>query len=312
MATKKGIAYHPLMKHLPHLAFLRSFEAAARHLSFTSAAEELNCSQAAVSNHVRSLEDYLGRPLFVRFTRKLKLTDLGKAYLPSVQSALRQINTATELLISETHSREVVVSCPVSLAANWLSMVIAEFNNLHPDIEILVHGTVWSDVDERVSDIMITMESMDTASPAARLLWPEKLTLVCAPGYQPDGERLRDPMQLKNASLILAMSRQTYWDRIAESLSIDPRSVDCRFQTNITSLALELAAQGLGCAAVPRSLAQLYLDRGLLIEPFDVSADSPLSYFASFDAKSASPAVKLFWNWLTNGYSRRETSVLRV
>ena len=76
------------MMNLPHLTFLRSYEAAARHLSFTTAAEELNCTQSAVSNHVRSLEEFIGRPLFVRHPRSLSLTDVGEAYLPSVRRAL--------------------------------------------------------------------------------------------------------------------------------------------------------------------------------------------------------------------------------
>lgn len=78
------------MMNLPHLTFLRSFEAAARHLSFTAAAEELNCTQSAVSNHVRSLEEFLQRPLFVRHPRSLSLTDVGEAYLPSVRHALQK------------------------------------------------------------------------------------------------------------------------------------------------------------------------------------------------------------------------------
>lgn len=286
------------MMNLPHLTFLRSFEAAARHLSFTSAAEELNCTQSAVSNHVRSLEDFIGRPLFVRHPRSLSLTDVGSAYLPSVRHALQEIDLATQSLLSQTHKREVVVSCPFSLAENWLPEVIRSFKAVHSDIDLTMHGTVWTDVEENVSDISITINHMDDVTSDMVRLWEDKLTVVCAPDYTIDGHAITRPEQLFNAELIHILGRPAFWELIAKQLGWPDLNLKGGLRTNASNLALELAAKGLGCVALPRSLVLPDIKRGTLIEPFDLNVISPWSYFSKVLEKNATPTVKLFHEWL--------------
>jgi len=286
------------MKNVPHLTFLRSFEAAARHLSFTSAAEELNCTQSAVSNHIRSLEEFIGRPLFVRHPRSLTLTEVGEAYLPSIRHALQEIDVATDSLISISHKREVVVSCPISLAESWLPQVMQDFNILHPDIILTVHGTVWTDVEPKISDISITINHLDDVNGDAVKLWNEKLSLVCAPSYQVCGVALSDPVQLDDANLIHILGRPVYWELIAKHFGLGKLGLKAGFQTNISNLALEMAVKNIGCAVMPQSLVKPYLERGLLYEPFAFDISSPWTYFADFKEKSATPSVKLFKNWL--------------
>ncbi|NOD64620.1 MULTISPECIES: LysR substrate-binding domain-containing protein [unclassified Ruegeria] len=286
------------MMNLPHLSFLRSFEAAARHLSFTSAAEELNCTQSAVSNHVRSLEEFLKRPLFVRHPRSLSLTDVGKAYLPSVRHALQEIDVATQSLVLRPHTRTVVVSCPVSLAANWLPDVIRGFSENHPDISVTVHGTIWTDVDPNVSDISITINHRDDASESLTRLWAEKLTVVCAPGYTVGDQPLTDPQQLHDAQLIHILGRSAYWEKVAANFGLEDLDQKEGPRSNSSNLALELAAKSLGCVALPKSLARPYVERGLLIEPFALNLDSPWAYYANLREANATPAVRLFQNWL--------------
>ena len=286
------------MKNLPHLTFLRSFEASARHLSFTTASEELNCTQSAVSNHVRSLEEFIGRPLFVRHPRSLSLTDVGEAYLPSVRHALQEIDVATRSLISQNHKREVVVSCPISLAENWLPQVVAGFHAAHPDVEVTLHSTVWSDVEENVSDVSITINQVGDVDRDQILLWDEKLALTCAPDYCVDGALLTAPEQLTKAKLIHILGRPIYWERVADALDLDMPELTGGFQTNSSNTALELAAHGLGCVAVPKSLVQRFLERRLLVEPFEFDKACPWAYYANFKDMSATPSVKLFKSWL--------------
>ncbi|MBE1282510.1 MAG: LysR family transcriptional regulator [Rhodobacteraceae bacterium] len=291
------------MKHLPHLTFLRSFEAAARYLSFTSAADELNCTQSAVSNHVRSLEEFIGRPLFVRHPRSLSLTDVGEAYLPSVRHALQEIDVATRSLISQNHKREVVVSCPISLAENWLPQVIARFHANHPEVEVTLHSTVWSDVEANVSDISITINQRDEADRDQVQLWDEKLALACAPDYRIDGEVLNRAEQLQQARLIHILGRPIYWEKVAGALGLDLGELTSGFQTNSSNTALELAASGLGCVAVPKSLLFKFEQRGLLVQPFAFDLDCPWAYFANFKDRSATPSVKLFKRFLLEAAS---------
>ncbi|WP_171235820.1 LysR substrate-binding domain-containing protein [Ruegeria sp. HKCCA6837] len=286
------------MMNLPHLSFLRSFEAAARHLSFTSAAEELNCTQSAVSNHVRSLEEFLKRPLFVRHPRSLSLTDVGKAYLPSVRHALQEIDVATQSLVLRPHTKTVVVSCPVSLAGNWLPNVIQGFSESHPDISVTVHGTIWTDVDPNVSDISITINHIDDASEGLERLWVEKLTVVCAPSYTVGNQPLNDLQQLHDAQLIHILGRSAYWDKVAAEFGLENLGQNEGPRTNVSNLALELASKSLGCVAIPKSLAQPYVERGLLIEPFDLNLESPWAYYVNLREANATPAVRLFQNWL--------------
>ncbi|MEM1004120.1 MAG: LysR substrate-binding domain-containing protein [Pseudomonadota bacterium] len=296
------------MMNLPHLTFLRSFEAAARHLSFTSAADELNCTQSAVSNHVRSLEEFLKRPLFVRHARSLSLTDVGEAYLPSVRHALYEIDVATQSVIARAHARRVVVSCPVSLAENWLPDVIKGFNAVHPDIELTVHGTVWTDVEPNVSDISITINHVDDVSQDTRRLWVEKLTVLCAPGFTVNDAPLTAPVQLQDAPLIHILGRPAYWERVAAyfGLATDLNQKDGP-STNVSNLAMEMATRALGCVALPRSLAASYVSRGLLVEPFHLDLESPWAYFMQLKDKPMAPAVKLFQDWLVEAADAMDT-----
>ncbi len=295
------------MMNLPHLTFLRSFEAAARHLSFTSAAQELNCTQSAVSNHVRSLEEFLHRPLFVRHARSLTLTDVGEAYLPSVRHALNEIDVATQSVILNTHKRRVVVSCPVSLAENWLPDVIRGFNAVHPDIDLTVHGTVWTDVGANVSDISLTINHAEDVAEGARCLWVEKLAVVCAPDFLVDGKPLTSPTQLQDASLIHILGRPAYWERIAQHFGLSNLNQKDGLRTNISNLAMEMAVKSLGCIALPRSLARPYVDRGFLVEPFSFELESPWAYFMQLKEKSASPPVRLFQDWLLKAAAEMNT-----
>ncbi len=291
------LCYIRVMKNSPHLNFLHSFEAAARHLSFTEAARELNCTQAAVSSHVRSLEGFIGRPLFVRHSHSLSLTDVGKAYLQPVSNALQEIDVATRSLISHNHKREVVISCPFSLAGNWLPRVIKAFHLAHPDIDLTVHGTIWTDVEPRVSDISITLNHRDDAAPDAVKLWAENLSLVCAPGFLVNGKNLTDPVQLTQARLIHILGRADYWEKVATHFELGVLDLEGGCQANSSILALELAVEELGCLALPSSLIGPYLKRGLLHEPFVFDLESPWAYHITYRDKST-PSVQLFTKWL--------------
>ncbi|WP_424978210.1 LysR substrate-binding domain-containing protein [Leisingera sp. S232] len=286
------------MKNLPHLTFLRSFEAAARYLSFTTAADELNCTQSAVSNHVRSLEEFIGRPLFVRHPRSLSLTDVGEAYLPSVRHALQEIDSATQLLISQSHKREVVISCPVSLAEKWLIHVVEDFTKAHPEIDLTIHSTIWVDVETKVSDISITINHVEDVEGPAVKLWDEKLALVCAPDYRVGGTVLTRPEQLVDGKLIHILGRPVYWEKIARHFGLTGIEHKGGLQTNSSNMGLEFAVNGMGCAVLPKSLVRAHVADGRLIEPFDFDLDCPWTYFATFKDKAATPSVKHFKTWL--------------
>ena len=125
-----------MARRLPPLNALRAFEAAARQLSFTRAAEELNVTQAAISHQVKSLEQWLCLPLFRRLNRALRLTEEGQAYLPAVRDALDKLDEATKRVLGGEGSPKLTVSTMDSFASSWLVPRLRRFRQIHPDIDV--------------------------------------------------------------------------------------------------------------------------------------------------------------------------------
>lgn len=289
------------MKPPPPLNHIRSFECSARHLSFTVAANELGYTQAAVSNHVRALEHYLGRTLFIRYPRSLKLTEMGEAFLPTLRQSLDQIDRATEAIVASSRHRTIVISCPMSLAENWLAGCMAAFRKQHPGIEVVLHGTIWEDLSEQIADITISTRRFDDRPPSGVPLWNDELTLLCAPELLP---QLKEPWDILKVDRIFVHGRQEYWHAIGDRLGIDISEAEKGVTTNASNIALELAATGAGCVATPYSLARTYLNRGLLVEPFPVRAPSPWTYYLFESQLAKGNVVNTVKNWII---SRAET-----
>jgi LysR family transcriptional regulator, glycine cleavage system transcriptional activator len=286
------------VKHLPPLAYLRSFEAAARHLSFTRAADELNLTQAAVSNHVRALEDFVGRPLFVRNPRCLVLTEIGSAYLPTLREALLQIDAATEAIVVAPRRQKVVVACPMSLAENWLPVRIAGFRRAHPEIDLVIHGTIWSDTSEQIADLCVRIWHEDQVGEPATKLMDETLAMVCAPALLDGPEGLRVPQDVARFGLIHVLGRQEFWRIFAQNHGLTNLRLEGGLKTDASNIALELAAQGLGCAVAFRSIAETYIRRGLLVEPFPLAMASPWGYYIQASEAHQSRASRALRTWL--------------
>ena len=286
------------MKPPPPLNYIRSFECSARHLSFTLAASELGYTQAAVSNHVRALEHYLGRKLFVRYPRSLKLTEMGEAFLPTLRQARDQIDHATEAIVAASRNRTVVISCPMSLAENWLAGCMAAFRQIHPEIEVVLHGTIWEDLSEQIADITISTRRFDDRPPSGVPLWSDQLAILCAPNLLSDPRGLRSPRDILNLDWIFVHGRQEYWQCMGDALQIDISEYEKGITTNASNIALELAAMGAGCVATQYSLARTYISRGLLVEPFPVRTASPWTYYLSESLLSKGSAVKAVKVWI--------------
>lgn len=286
------------MKPPPPLNYIRSFECSARHLSFTLAANELGYTQAAVSNHVRGLEHYLGRQLFIRYPRSLKLTEMGEAFLPTLRQALDLIDHATEAIVASARNKTVVISCPMSLAENWIAGCMAAFRNQHPEIEVVLHGTIWEDLSEQIADITISTRRFDDRPPAGVPLWNDQLVLLCAPQLMMGANRLKSPQDILHMDWIFVHGRQEYWQCMGEALGIDISDYEKGITTNASNIALELAATGAGCVATQYSLARTYLSRGLLVEPFPVRTASPWTYYLSESQLSKGSVVKTVKNWI--------------
>jgi DNA-binding transcriptional LysR family regulator len=287
-----------IMKPPPPLNYIRSFECSARHLSFTEAANELGYTQAAISNHVRALEQYLGRQLFIRYPRSLELTEMGEAFLPTLRQALNQIDFATESVLAAVRNRTVVISCPTSLAENWLARCIANFSKQNPEIEILLHGTIWEERTEQIADFVISIRRYDNRPEGALQLWEDRLVLLCTPQLLKGPDAFSTPEDVLKANWISVHGRQELWQDMATALGIDAAANDKRLSTNSTNIALELAANGAGCVVTTLSLASTYMERGLLVEPFPSQVASPWNYYLSESQTSKGAVVKKVREWI--------------
>jgi DNA-binding transcriptional LysR family regulator len=282
----------------PPLAMVRSFECAARHLSFTRAAQELGLTQAAVSAHVRALEAYLGRALFHRRARSLRLTETGAAYLPTLRQGLSQIDSATEAVRAAASERSVALAVPISLAQTWAPRRLAGFRERHPDIDVVLHGTVWEEAGPPAADIVISILRDDEAPPGAERLWRERLALLCAPEM---AAQIAGPEDVRAAPKLFLLGRQEFWQRMADALGLEGVDLERGPKTNSSNIALEMAACGQGLTVSLASLAEAYLRRGLLAEPLAVRPDSPWSYYVRPASGQRRPAAARLLAWLRDG-----------
>lgn len=265
------------MKNLPPLNYIRSFEASARHLSFTKAAEELGMTQAAASGHVRALENYIGRPLFVRAPRSLSLTEVAASYLPVLRQALAQIDVATGQILTVAHRQEVIIACPASLAANWLPRRLHAFRDAAPEVEVTIHATIWSETSDQIADLRITPRHVSQPL-VGHSLGEEGLVMVCSPSFMTGPEAMTRPADVARHPMIHVLGRQDHWEAFARHHELASLPLSRGLKTDSSNVALEMAIAGLGCAVTLASLAEIHLQRGLLVEPFPALLPSGWDY----------------------------------
>jgi len=286
------------MTPLPPLNYIRSFEAAARHGSFTRAAEELALTQAAVSAHVRALEDFIGRPLFVRTARALVLTETGAAWLPGLRQALAQIGAATGQILGRLHRQEVSIACPASLATNWLPDRLRAFGALHPGISVTVHATIWTEPAGQSTDLCLTPRH--AGQPVLGMtLQAEALVMVCPPEFVQGPDALRSPADVALKGMIHVLGRPDHWQAFARHHGLTDLPLTRGPKTDSSNVALEMAIAGLGCAITVASLADIHLRRGLLIAPFPDRIATGWHYDLHAGNRSPTHGAKVLIDFLT-------------
>jgi LysR family transcriptional regulator, glycine cleavage system transcriptional activator len=167
--------------NLPHLAFLQGFEAAARTLSFTKAAEELFVTQSAVSRQIRALEDNLGLKLFERRSRSLTLTDNGQALYRIATDVFDRLQAATDRLRAETRARQLAITTTTGFASLWLIPRLRRFTALHPDIDVRLAATTdVLNLERSLIDIAIRYCRPETVPEGTVRLFGEEMIPVCS------------------------------------------------------------------------------------------------------------------------------------
>jgi LysR family transcriptional regulator, glycine cleavage system transcriptional activator len=185
------------------LDLLKGFEAAARHLSFTRAAQELSLTQSAVSREIKTLEDQLGQPLFTRTNRGLRLTDAGQMLYRAVGEALTLIDEATDRLAA-SRGETLTVTTSVPLASMWLVPKLRRFLRLHPEVDVRsVAADQRLDLERERLDIAIRWAPPGSIVPGGEPLFDLEIFPVCSPALARDHARpLRSPADLRNHVLL--------------------------------------------------------------------------------------------------------------
>ena len=297
-----------MVRRLPSLNALRAFEAAARHLSFTRAAEELHVTQAAISHQVKALEEHLGRKLFRRLNRALLLTDDGQAYLPSVSRAFTLLNDATSDLLTTQAPGPLTVSALPSFAARWLVPRLGRFRQIRPDIDLRIDPSAELS-DFAGGDVDVGIRYGRGKYPGMRADWlmTEDIFPVCSPALLEGPHPLRDPRDLQHQVLLHDDGHGDWrtWLLAAGVDRVDPARGPI-FTDSSMLIQAAMAAQGVALAR--GVLAADELAAGRLVRPFTLSLPTEYAYYLVCPINTAEqPKIAAFRDWLL-GEARRESS----
>ena len=260
----------PLRRRLPPLNWLRIFDAAARHMSFTGAAEELGVTQAAVSQQVKQLEDWLGIQLFKRLPRSLTLTDAGIAYLPQVRDALDRLGTATEQIFGHHGKRSVTLRAATTVAALWLAPRLAAFRGKHPEIAVRL-TTLYAPVDfgQDGVDIEVRYGAGGWPGVQAVKLFEESYFPVCSPGYRVSAEApFAAPADLRGHRLIHVLGEREDWTSYFQRLGLPAPAAAEGLQFDSLFVATHACMAGGGVMLATAPLVDGLVTEGRLVDLF--------------------------------------------
>jgi LysR family glycine cleavage system transcriptional activator len=291
-----------MSRGLPPLNSLAMFVAAARHLNFTRAAEELFVTQAAVSHQIKTLEESLGVALFHRLGRGqgLVLTDAGRAYLPLVTAALDTIRSATKAVMDSRRKRVINIAALDSFGSLWLLPRLGRFLRAHPDIDVRL-TSVELEADPIASgaiDVDIRYGDGHWQDCVVVKLLTETLFPVCSPALLAGERPLVRPADLRHHTLLHDDITPGWaeWLQLAGCSGLDTQRGP-RF--NRANLVIQAAISGDGVALGRSALVQDPMRNGLLVRPFDLAMPAPFAYYlVTSRARDADRTVVEFRDWL--------------
>jgi LysR family transcriptional regulator, regulator of gene expression of beta-lactamase len=279
--------------HLP-LNALRAFEASARHLSFTRAAQELNVTQAAVSQQVRALEERLGTPLFRRLPRGLSVTDEGRALLPVLSDAFGRIEAVLKQFEGGHFHEVLTVGVVGTFAVGWLMPRLKAFRETHPFVELrlLTHNNLVDPASEGLDFAIRFGAGIWPATHNAPLL-DAPLALLCAPDI---ARRLATPADLANEVLLRSYRADDWTDWFAAA-GLDAWTMNGPVFDS-SRLMVEAAVQGAGVALAPPRMFVRELQAGLLVQPFDIDVKTGGYWLTWLKSRRLSHGMRLFRDWI--------------
>jgi LysR family glycine cleavage system transcriptional activator len=286
-------------RRMPSLNALKAFEAAARHESFTQAAQELCVTQGAVSHQVKALEAELGCRLFNREHRRLVITSAGQSYLAVVRDAFDRLALGTENLLQQHNTGALTISTSPNFASKWLVHRLGRFAEQHPTIDLRVSATLQH-IDFAREDFDLAIRHGDGNWPDLHVtrLCAEELFPVCSPALMRGRRALRAPADLKHHTLLHINERRD-WGTWMEAAGITDVDVTRGPVFNQASIAIDAAIDGQGVVLARSALTARDLTTGRLVQPFALSLKVPYSYWIVCAKPTAAlPKISTFRDWL--------------
>jgi LysR family glycine cleavage system transcriptional activator len=288
-----------MLRRLPSLNALKAFEAAARHESFTKAADELSVTQGAVSHQVKALEAELGLKLFNRERQRLVITDAGRGYLEVVRDAFDRLAVGTERLRQVQTSGALTVTTSPNFAAKWLVHRLGRFVEAQPDIDLRVAAS-HRHIDFAREDIDMAIRHGDGQWPGLSVtrLCVEEIFPVCSPKLVQGRGALRSPADLARHTLLHVNDRRD-WGKWLDAADVTAASSDRGPIFNQASMAIDAAVDGQGVALARSALAAWDMRAGRLLRPFPFAQKAPFAYWIVCPKSTAElPKISTFRNWL--------------
>ncbi|MCM2679100.1 transcriptional regulator GcvA [Echinimonas agarilytica] len=302
-----------MSRRLPPLNALKAFEAAARQMSFTKAAEELFVTQAAVSHQIKSLEEFLGLKLFRRKNRSLLLTEQGQSYFQDIKEVFTQLHEATDRVLASTAKGALTVSVQPTFAIQWLVPRLSEFNVLHPDIDVRIkavdqdEGSMTDDVD-----IAIYFGKGKWPGLVADKLHEELLVVVCAPQLL-EGDIPLNTVDDLNRHILLHDIDRKDWKAWLKMMSVDTSKASYGPIFSHTALVIQAAVHSQGVGLVNSVLAQPELLSGRLVCPLSEALTSEDSHYLVCEESQADLGkIKAFREWMLARVSKEQKSIKRM
>jgi LysR family glycine cleavage system transcriptional activator len=302
-----------MKRRLPSLNALRAFEAAARHQSFTRAADELAVTQGAVSHQVKALEQQLGLPLFHRQNQRLTLTSAGQAYLPVVRDAFDRLAAGTEQLLAAEQSKRLTISVSPNFAANWLVPRIGQFVEEHPEIDLRINAALHH-VDFAREDVDMGVRHGEGRWPELHVarLCREELFPVCSPRLLEGARPLLAPADLRHHALLHLDDRQD-WQKWLEAAGVEDVDLSRGVVFNQASMAIRAAVGGQGITLARTALVALLLLEGRLVRPFRLALPVSYAYYIVCPTATAErPKISLMRDWLLAEAATDEAKLARL
>ncbi|WP_025733312.1 LysR substrate-binding domain-containing protein [Carnimonas nigrificans] len=301
---------------LPPLNALRTFEAAARHVGFNKAADELFVTPAAVSRQIKVLEDYFGVALFKRNNRSIELTEEGMLLQPIASHALQQLASASEALLQRRHRSYLMLAISSAFAQLWFMPRFASLNQLYPELQLHMLSREGNPGLDEEFDAAVMLGKPQSPHYVAEYLFSEEVFPVCTPHFlaqHPEVATLHGLTQVTLVNLsqhhwASQLGAPIDWDFWFEAIGIQRQRYYREMQFSQFSMMIDAVRQGIGVGLAWRHLVEPQLESGELIQPLEerYMAKERCHYFVYDRKRANSPDIQALSAWLWS-----ETAPLR-